>query len=195
MMTKFIDVHLDLGEGSNQIQPLLGDVSSLPIRDNSQSIVLGMFGVLSFTPHHEEAIEEIHRVMKPEGHFFATVYNKDALANIANENFGLEVGADNLTTFRNDEWELEYHDQKRRKIKRTIYCHPFSLGELSREFSQKGFEIIKINSILKLLPVIPRAMLRKLSQDNAIEIESICERIRGLDRAGSYLYIEAKKLD
>lgn len=54
---------------------LIGDSENLPFPDNSLDLVYS-WGVLHHTPRTEQAIAEVHRVLKPEGRICIMLYHK-----------------------------------------------------------------------------------------------------------------------
>ena len=57
---------------------LTGDAENLPYEDNFFDFVYS-FGVIHHTPNTEKAISEIHRVLKPGGKCWVTVYHKNSI--------------------------------------------------------------------------------------------------------------------
>ncbi len=57
---------------------LVADAKSLPFPDNTFDIVYS-FGVLHHTPNTQKAIDEIYRVLKPEGKTIIALYHKYSL--------------------------------------------------------------------------------------------------------------------
>ncbi|NIQ01739.1 MAG: methyltransferase domain-containing protein [Nitrospinaceae bacterium] len=55
-----------------------GDAENLPYPDNSMDFVYS-FGVLHHSPDTEKTINEIHRVLKPGGQCYVTVYHKHSI--------------------------------------------------------------------------------------------------------------------
>jgi SAM-dependent methyltransferase len=54
--------------GFTNMNFILGDIENIPLPDNSYDVVISNC-VLNLVPDKEKAFKEIHRVLKPEGHF------------------------------------------------------------------------------------------------------------------------------
>lgn len=54
--------------GYNNIEFLLGEIEDLPLHDNTADVIISNC-VLNLVPDKEKAFSEIHRVLKPGGHF------------------------------------------------------------------------------------------------------------------------------
>ena len=56
----------------------IGDAELLPYDDDSMDFIYS-FGVLHHSPDTEKTISEVHRVLKPEGRCYITVYHKSSI--------------------------------------------------------------------------------------------------------------------
>jgi SAM-dependent methyltransferase len=54
--------------GFSNVEFILGDIEDMPIKDSSVNVVLSNC-VLNLVPDKQKSFSEIHRVMKPGGHF------------------------------------------------------------------------------------------------------------------------------
>jgi ubiquinone/menaquinone biosynthesis C-methylase UbiE len=59
-------------------QLVTADAENLPYADNSMDFIYS-FGVIHHSPDTERIISEIHRVLKPGGRCWVTVYNKNSI--------------------------------------------------------------------------------------------------------------------
>lgn len=66
-MIKQARINAELGEFLNT-EFKLGEIENLPIRDNSQDVVISNC-VINLVPNKESAFQEIYRVLKPGGNF------------------------------------------------------------------------------------------------------------------------------
>jgi len=55
-----------------------GDAETLPFKDSTFDYILS-YGVLHHTENTQKALDEIHRVLKPDGSFMLMMYNKDSI--------------------------------------------------------------------------------------------------------------------
>ena len=54
--------------GYNNVEFRAGDIDAMPVNDNTADVIVSNC-VLNLVPNKEKVIEEIHRVLKPGGHF------------------------------------------------------------------------------------------------------------------------------
>lgn len=53
-----------------------GDMSNMPFKDNSFDSVISLFGSFSYSLDHLKTVQEIERVLKPNGKFFIMIYGR-----------------------------------------------------------------------------------------------------------------------
>jgi ubiquinone/menaquinone biosynthesis C-methylase UbiE len=51
-----------------------GNMSNMPFEDNSFDSVISLFGSFSYSLNHSKTVQEIERVLKPNGKFFIMIY-------------------------------------------------------------------------------------------------------------------------
>lgn len=68
----------ELNKFSGQGYVYQADAENLPFKDNSFDCILS-YGVLHHSENTQKAIDEVHRVLKPNGNFLVMVYNKDSI--------------------------------------------------------------------------------------------------------------------
>lgn len=53
-----------------------GNMSNMPFEDNSFDSVISLFGSFSYSLNHSKTVQEIERVLKPNGKFFVMIYGR-----------------------------------------------------------------------------------------------------------------------
>jgi len=143
----------NLGEFKRPIRFEVIDVQSIPFDDESFDVIIANH-MLFFVPDLPTALEEIRRVLKPGGHFYASTTGHDHLAEMkqmiqrfdpdwdaagASALFGLENGAEQLSEYFNHVKLLIYEDSL--EITDVDAAVAFALSMISEKLEEHKDEL------------------------------------------------------
>lgn len=112
-------------------------------KDNRFDVVLLMNGVLDYCQKHKKALNEVGRVLKKDGIVIGTVNNRFVYATTNTILQGKRV----------DKFEKSFKtgDKYSSNLNKKLKTHDFTLEELKKDLTSKGFEIIDILGPTNLL--------------------------------------------
>ena len=144
----FSENMLDIAKDkSSDIKYFQGDVTNLPYEDNSFDIAVMGFGLRNIH-NAEKAVEEVHRILKPNGQFLHLDFGK--------KNFCSKI-YDILTPFIIRNFTKNTLPYKYLIESKRIFPTP---EELIKDFESKGFKLIKEKSFL--FGVISAQVMQKI---------------------------------
>jgi ubiquinone/menaquinone biosynthesis C-methylase UbiE len=161
---------------------LRSDAERLPIADGTIDLVYS-FGVLHHTPGIRTAVQEICRVLKPDGAAHVALYHKQSLFFMAWMARAIVTGALWRKGYRSVMADIEQHPGSAAQPLVTVHTR----GSARRLFSQFRRVTIETHHAAYAAPVTHVARVLQLDDRSLRTLERL------LRRAGWYLVIRAEK--
>lgn len=176
------------------VEFIIGDAEHLMFQPATCDIVVASFGLLSFLFDHTLATNNICAILKMDGAFCATVYNKGfkEISRFISKIPWQSPLAISWSTTKPDTMTVSFGKEF------EIHSKPFAIEELLNMLGQAGFDCQRVYCTPTLMPLLPKKLLTKaevyrLTSHIERVVSKLLNRLNWLPARGAYVLVEGRR--